>query len=59
MLKYIIIDSRYVVIDYKWDDAMETKMECVIGSFDQYADALLFKNTYNEYWGRSAKISNH
>lgn len=59
MLKYIIIDSRYVVIDYKWDDAMETKMEYVIGSFDQYADALLFKNAYNEYWGRSAKISNH
>lgn len=56
MTKCIIIDPNYSVIVYRWDDVLNMKVERVVGSFNDYADALLFRDAYRDRWGICAKI---
>lgn len=47
---------KYYVIATRWDYNRSVKVKYIAGQFDDYVNAILFKNAYNEHYEADAKI---
>lgn len=46
----------YFVIAKHWDDEKKAQVNYIAGQFDNYMNASLFKNAYNEWYHADAVI---
>ena len=47
---------KYMVIATKWSEEIKTQVKYVAGEFDEYMNASIFKQAYNEYYSANAYI---
>ena len=47
---------KYFVIATHWDDNRKAQVKYIAGQFDNFANASIFKNAYNEHYKADATI---
>ena len=47
---------KYFVIATHWDDNRKAQVKYIAGEFDNFANASIFKNAYNEHYKADAVI---
>lgn len=47
---------KYFVIATHWDDNRKAQVKYIAGEFNNFANANIFKNAYNEYYKADAII---
>lgn len=48
--------ERYFVIGTHWDDEKKAQVKYVAGEFNNWMNAALFRNAYNEYFKADAHV---
>ena len=49
---------NYYVIAIRWSDEEKKQVKAIVGTFETYMNASLFKNAYNEHYSANAYIVN-
>ena len=47
---------KYFVIATCWNDEKEESVKCIVGEFDSYMNASIFRDVYDKYYSTNAKI---
>lgn len=47
---------KYFVIAIHWDEKRKAQVKYIAGQFDNYMNASIFRDAYNNYYSASAKI---
>lgn len=50
--------TKYYVIAKHWDDKAQAQKSYIAGEFDRFANALIFKDAYNELYNSNAIVVN-
>nr|DAG56051.1 MAG TPA: hypothetical protein [Caudoviricetes sp.] len=47
---------KYVVIANRWDSCLNRQIQQVIGQFDSYVNANIFKKAYDDHYSTTSRI---
>lgn len=48
--------KKYMVLAIQWDSESRQQREFIIGEFNTYMNAALFRDAYNKHYSASARI---
>ena len=47
---------KYFVIATCWNDEKKEAVKCIVGEFDSYMNASIFRDAYDKFYSANAKI---
>lgn len=51
--------SKYIVVATRWSSEANAQIKVVVGQFDEFMYASIFRNAYNDRYSANAEIIEH